>query len=95
MQERSESILLIDDTPANLDIMVEYLAEAGLHAMVARTGDDGIQIARREHPALILLDVMLPGMDGFEVCRCLKAEAQTQDIPVIFMTAVTNVGGGR
>jgi len=85
------SILIIDDTPTNLGVIVNYLEDVGFEIMAARNGKSGLQIAQRAQPDLILLDIMMPGIDGFETCRRLKADEQTQDIPVIFMTALTNV----
>ncbi len=82
-------ILLVDDNPANLSVIVDYLAGHGFQIIVARDGETGLLLARQEQPDLILLDVMLPGIDGFEVCRRLKADEQTQEIPVLFMTIVT------
>jgi PAS domain S-box-containing protein len=83
------TVLLIDDEPANLAVLSVYLEGAGLHVLVARDGESGLDQARYAQPDLILLDVSLPGMDGFEICRCLKAEADTAAIPVLFMTART------
>ncbi|MFN8455386.1 MAG: hybrid sensor histidine kinase/response regulator [Anaerolineae bacterium] len=84
------TVLIIDDLPANLGILVEYLEEAGIEVMVARTGEFGLDIAKYAHPDLILLDVMMPGLDGFETCQKLKAHELTQDIPVIFTTALAS-----
>lgn len=83
------SILIVDDVPANLAVVAEHLARSGFQIKVASTGEIGLKIAQRTLPDLILLDVMLPGMDGYEICRLLKADEKTQDIPVIFMTAMT------
>ena len=85
------TILLVDDESANLAVLTNYLADCGFQIQAAQTGEAGIDIARRQQPDLILLDVLLPGMDGFEVCRCLNADTRTRTIPVIFMTIVTNV----
>ncbi len=79
-------ILIVDDVPSNMTILAETLSSA-YRIKVASNGVDALKIARRERPDLILLDVMMPGMDGFEVCRHLKDDAQTQNIPVIFVTA--------
>jgi signal transduction histidine kinase len=81
------TILLVDDNPANLAVLTHTLMGHDCRVLVAQHGDSGIQIAKRALPALILLDVQLPGMDGFEVCRRLKADPATQTIPVLFMTA--------
>lgn len=81
------SILIVDDIPANLGVVVESLENCGYRVVVAQDGEEGLQRAAFVKPELILLDVMMPGMDGFEVCRHLKSNAETADIPVIFMTA--------
>ncbi|MGR9012972.1 MAG: PAS domain-containing protein [Gammaproteobacteria bacterium] len=84
----SSTILIVDDTPINLGIVVESLESRGYRLVVAQDGIEGLQRAAFVKPELILLDVMMPGMDGFEVCRRLKNNADTADIPVIFMTAL-------
>ncbi|MBK9054326.1 MAG: response regulator [Chloroflexi bacterium] len=84
----NHTILIVDDNPANLSVVVDYLRGHDLHIMVARDGEAGLRLAQQNHPDLILLDVLLPGIDGFEVCHRLKADEQTRDIPVIFMTIV-------
>jgi signal transduction histidine kinase len=85
------TILIVDDEPANLAVVGEYLAQSGFQIMVARTGEAGLEIARRTPPDLVLLDVRLPGVDGFEVCRRLKEDERTRQIPVIYMTVLTSV----
>lgn len=85
------TILIIDDTPANLGIVVEHLEDRGLVVTVAQDGEEGLARAEFVHPDLILLDVMMPGIGGFETCRRLKACASTRDIPVIFMTALADI----
>ena len=82
------TILIVDDIPANLGVVVESLENRGFRLVVAQDGMEGLQRAAFVKPDLILLDVMMPGMDGFEVCRRLKTNADTADIPVIFMTAL-------
>jgi signal transduction histidine kinase len=83
-----ETILIVDDTPANLSVLVDTLSESGYQVMVAEDGEDALAQTARTKPDLILLDVMMPGLDGFETCARLKGSAGTQDIPVIFMTAL-------
>jgi PAS domain S-box-containing protein len=82
------TVLIIDDTPVNLGIIAESLESRGLRLVVAQDGMEGLQRAAFVKPDLILLDVMMPGIDGFEVCRRLKTNDDTADIPVIFMTAL-------
>jgi signal transduction histidine kinase len=84
------NILIVDDMPVNLSIVVDYLEEYGFGIRIARNGESALQRARYDPPDLILLDVLMPGINGFETCRRLKADAATRDIPVIFMTALTN-----
>jgi len=84
------TILIVDDTPANLSVLVDTLSEAGYKLMVAEDGEDALAQTARTSPDLVLLDVMMPGLDGFETCRRLKAQASTRDVPVIFMTALTD-----
>jgi signal transduction histidine kinase len=83
-----ETILIVDDTPANLSVLVDTLSEAGYQLMVAEDGEDALAQTTHTKPDLILLDVMMPGLDGFETCARLKAAPGTRDIPVIFMTAL-------
>ncbi len=84
-------ILLIDDNEANIGVLVDYLKELGFKTITARNGQMGLKRAQFSRPDLILLDVMMPGIDGFEVCQSLKANPETRDIPVIFMTALHEV----
>ena len=84
------TVLIIDDTPANIAVLADYLEEQGLRVVVAQDGEEGLQRAAFVRPDLILLDVMMPGMDGFETCRHLKQDPALQEIPVIFMTALTD-----
>lgn len=83
-------ILIVDDVPANLSVAVDYLEEQGLEVGVAQDGFEALERTRFLRPDLILLDVMMPGIDGFETCRRLKAEPELADIPVIFMTALAD-----
>src|ERR1700728_3366465 len=84
-------ILIIDDIPANLGVMVDLLETEGHRVAVAKNGPEGLRRAEREQPDLILLDVMMPGENGFAVCRRLKAGAATPHIPVIFMTSLDDL----
>ncbi|MDT8446638.1 MAG: hybrid sensor histidine kinase/response regulator [bacterium] len=80
-------ILIVDDNPQNIQLAAQALASQGHPLAFAQSGIEALQQVERIQPDLILLDVMMPGMDGYEVCRQLKAKAQTADIPVIFLTA--------
>ena len=84
---RGAKILLVDDQPANLDVLRELLELKGYKVFLAPDGNVALKSAARVVPDLILLDVMMPGMDGYEVCRRLKQDSVTQHIPVIFITA--------
>jgi signal transduction histidine kinase len=86
------TVLIVDDTPANLHLVVECLEDQGHRVVIAQDGEEGLQRAMLVQPDLILLDVMLPGLDGFEICRRLKAGPSTCDIPVIFMTSLADTG---
>lgn len=86
----SKSILIVDDTPTNLEILVKVFDEEGFEVRVATDGEGALNQISHAHPDLILLDVMMPGIDGFETCRRLKANQDTKDIPVIFMTALAD-----
>lgn len=83
------SVLVIDDDPSTLWAVSQYLEHMGLETLVARDGASGMEKARYDRPDLILLDVRLPGADGFEICESLKSDENTKEIPVIFMTALT------
>ena len=84
----SKTILIVDDTPNNLKLLFEYLSNAGYKILVAQSGKKAIKTALAVYPDLILLDVMMSGLNGFDICRHLKANASTKDIPIIFMTAL-------
>ncbi len=81
-------ILLVDDNPTNLGVLFQCLSDASFKVLVALDGESAIEQVNYVLPDLILLDVMMPGIDGYETCRRLKANDATKDIPVIFMTAL-------
>jgi two-component system cell cycle sensor histidine kinase/response regulator CckA len=83
-------ILIVDDTPTNLDMLLDVLEAAGFKVVVAEDGERAIALAEYAPPDLILLDILMPGIDGFETCRRLKANPSTQEIPIIFLTAVSD-----
>lgn len=84
----SYSILVADDQPFNVQILVKLLEQAQFHVLVATGGQAAVTVAQKKPLDLILLDVVMPDLDGFEVCRRLKANPDTQDIPIIFISAL-------
>jgi len=93
MKKRKVSILIVDDTPTNLQLVERILRPEGYELTLATDGIEALREVNRKHFDLILLDVMMPRMDGFEVCRKLKINSITKDIPVIFLTAVSDISG--
>ena len=87
---KKETVLVVDDVQKNLELMVEYLIEADFEVFVAKNGEDALKKLQRVSPDIILLDIILPGMDGFELCSCIKKMETLRDIPVIFMTALAD-----
>jgi sigma-B regulation protein RsbU (phosphoserine phosphatase) len=85
-----ESLLLVDDNPTNLQVLYQTLETTGCKLLVAKNGETALSIAQKASPDLILLDLMMPGIDGFEVCRRLKTNPATAAIPVIFLSALTD-----
>ena len=89
--EKQQTILVVDDTPDNLTMITSLLRDL-YRVKIAVSGKKALQIAFSDDPPdLILLDIMMPEMDGYEVCRQLKNDSETRDIPVIFLTAKTEV----
>lgn len=86
----TQTILIVDDNPVNLAVVVDHLEDHGYHVAVAQGGEEALKRAEFVQPNLILLDIMMPGIDGLETCRRLKANAVTRGIPVIFMTALAD-----
>jgi DNA-binding response OmpR family regulator len=82
-------ILVVDDNQENLKVVSNFLKEMNYKIALALDGDSALQIVRENKIDLILLDIMMPGMDGFEVCKILKEKSETKDIPIIFLTART------
>jgi len=83
-------ILIVDDIPTNLDVISDALSDMGFDVAIATSGERALQQIERKPPDLILLDIMMPGMDGFETCRRLKSNPNTASIPIIFMTALAD-----
>ena len=90
MREDDFSVLIIDDTPFNVFLLTEILNQRGYRVLSAFEGPAGRELARAEKPDIILLDIMMPGEDGFETCRKLQQDPRTVDIPVIFISALTD-----
>ena len=84
------TILIVDDMPTNLQVLTDLLVEEGFEVLVATDGESALEQASYAQPDIILLDVMMPGIDGFETCRRLKSQPDTLNIPVIFMTSLTD-----
>jgi DNA-binding response OmpR family regulator len=84
------SILIVDDNPANLSVLTNHLEKSDYEVLIARTGESGLVKAAYAQPDLILLDYILPGINGFEVCKRLKQINTTQKIPIIFMTSLND-----
>lgn len=80
-------ILLIDDDEISQEIAAVYLEHGGHRVLAAQSGPQGLKLAAEKHPALILLDIAMPRMDGFEVLQALKANAETANIPVMFFSS--------
>ena len=83
-------ILLVDDNPTNLQVLYQTLEGQGYRLLAARTGKDAIAIAERAAPDLILLDVLMPDLDGYETCARLKADDRTRDCAIIFLSALND-----
>src|SRR5262245_22867047 len=86
----SSRILIVEDTPANIQVLTATLRERGYQISVATNGQQALDVVARVQTDLILLDVVMPEMDGFETCRRLKASEQSRQIPIIFLTAKTD-----
>ena len=85
----SDIVLIVDDVPENLALLHDALDESGYTVLVATNGESALQRARQSLPDVILLDALMPGIDGFEVARRLKADFATHHIPIVFMTGLT------
>ena len=89
MRDSSDVVLVVDDVPDNLSVLHDALDESGYTVLVATSGEAALQRAAQALPDIVLLDAMMPGLDGFEVAKRLKAGPQTAHIPIIFMTGLT------
>ncbi|MFK5970408.1 MAG: hybrid sensor histidine kinase/response regulator [Candidatus Marithrix sp.] len=90
MNIKNSTLLIVDDIPANLMMLCTFLNNTGFNVNIAESGEDAIEQIKYTTPDLILLDIMMPGMDGFETCIRLKQDKTTKDIPIIFMTALSD-----
>ena len=82
-------ILVVDDNSTNRLVLAKSLEKAGYEVLTANDGFEGVEAATRQQPDLVLLDMMMPGRDGIEVCTILKAQKETSTIPIVFVTAVS------
>ncbi len=88
----TSTILVVDDVPQNVELMLAYLETLNCTTHVAVDGVDALEKVAKVKPDLILLDIMMPRMSGFEVCRRLKADPKTRDIPILMVTALNELG---
>lgn len=86
--EPAATILIVDDTPDNIEVLFDFLIDRGFKVLVGENGKAALEALEVDEPDLILLDVMMPGIDGFETCRQLKAKPAGRDVPIFFMTAL-------
>ena len=86
--DASDVLLLVEDEPSNLKVLYETLNGRGYRLLTAKSGEQALAIALKAHPVLVLLDIMMPGIDGFETCQRLKANPETRDAAVIFLSAL-------
>ncbi len=91
MADEGGLVLIVDDIEENLKVLGDTLTQAGFHPLQAKSGERALQVAAKAHPDLILLNIKMPGMDGFETIRRLKADPSTADIPVIFISALNQI----
>jgi two-component system, OmpR family, alkaline phosphatase synthesis response regulator PhoP len=90
--DRPPTVLVVDDNQQNLELIQAYLEDVECQTEAARDGIEALELVARHKPDLILLDVMMPRMSGFEVCRRLKEDPATSDIPIIMVTALNEFG---
>jgi twitching motility two-component system response regulator PilH len=83
----AQTILVVDDSPTEMRLVLNALSGKGHRLITATDGDQALELARREQPRLVVLDVVMPGKNGFQVCRALKSAPETEKIPVILLTS--------
>ena len=88
--DKAPLILIVDDTPTDAGILMDYLEGYGYSVSLAEDGPTALEKVAKVEPDLILLDIMLPGMDGFEICQRLKEDRKNKEIPIIFLTALSD-----
>jgi DNA-binding response OmpR family regulator len=86
-----ETLLLVDDNPTNLQVLYQTLEGHGYKLLLAKNGEDALNIIDKVHPSLMLLDIMMPTMDGYEVCQKIKSDPDRADIVIIFLSALDDV----
>jgi DNA-binding response OmpR family regulator len=86
----AKEVLVVDDNQDAVNILVRVLEKNGYAVLVARSGEEAIRMTRSEDPGLILLDIMMPGIDGFEVCQAVKSSSKTKHIPIVMVTGKTD-----
>jgi len=91
-QDKTPTVLVVDDNQQNLELLQAYLEDVDCQAVPARDGLEALEIIAKDPPDLVLLDVMMPKMSGFEVCKRIKNDPKTSDIPVIMVTALNEFG---
>jgi len=91
-QERTPLVLVVDDNQQNLELLLAYLEDMNCETVPAHDGPEALEIVAENPPDLILLDVMMPKMSGFEVCKRIKNDPKTADIPIIMVTALNEFG---
>ena len=90
-EQHQQTLLLVDDNPNNLQVLYQTLEGRGYKLLIAKNGADAINIVEKVHPTLVLLDIMMPGMDGYEVCKNIKKQRDLADISIIFLSALDDV----
>jgi two-component system alkaline phosphatase synthesis response regulator PhoP len=91
-KDKTPTVLVVDDNQQNLELLQAYLEDVDCRTIPAQDGPEALEIATKDLPDLILLDVMMPKMSGFEVCKRLKNDPRTSDIPIIMVTALNEFG---
>jgi len=86
---KGSTVLIVDDNPSNLGILFNYLGNSGLRVLLSEDGKNALEMIREEKPDLLLLDILMSGIDGYEICKKLKSDPETKDIPIIFISALS------